>query len=398
MAVAPLTILLVEDQPADAKLVELAVRAEPAGRYALERVDRVAAAALRLQRGGVGVVVTDLGLPDSVGTDGVARLVEAAPGVAVIVLSGSADLDRVRAALRAGAVDFQPKGVFLPGQLGEVIERGLTRHRFLAGLTGAGWTPTSPGPAWSHVSESAVVLVDGRVVLWSPAGAPYVHGADTSAPSLPERLQRELAPSPSIPSARVAATVDVRLGECLVEKVAGVRERIRFVGRTYSFGSGTRTYLEIRPASAASAAPTARTATLRSTTAREPPALDPAGWADLVALAGGNPGFVGEMVASFVPFAGGLVGDLRRAAAAHDSDALERAAHALKSSSSQVAALPLSQLCQQLEAASRTQHPPDPGPSVAAIEVEFRRVVEALNAARANAPDSAPAAGEARKP
>jgi DNA-binding NarL/FixJ family response regulator/HPt (histidine-containing phosphotransfer) domain-containing protein len=387
---APLVLLLVEDQPADAKLVELAVRAEPAGRFEIHRVARVAEAVERLRTPGVGVVLTDLGLPDTSGTDGVRRLVAAAPDVPVVVLSGSADPDRVLGALRAGAVDFQVKGVFPPGHLGMVLERAVARHRFLTALADPNWRADLPGSAWSAVTEAAVVLLDGRVVLWTPAAAAYLRGVDTPTPTLPERLERAVLPSPNDPTPRDGGPGHVLLGECPVSKPTGERETVRFASRTIGIGPVQRTVIAISPVSAGPSPRRLRTSAPPPGVPPEPPALDPGGWASLVELAGGNPGFVDEMVGSFVPFAGGLVGDLRRAAGAHDPDALERAAHALKSSSSQVAALGLANLCERLELASRAQHPPDPAPSIAAIAAELQRVVEALNEARGRGTGSPP--------
>ncbi|HEV8050550.1 MAG TPA: response regulator, partial [Thermoplasmata archaeon] len=103
MGGAPIHVLVVEDQPADAKLVEIALASEPAGAYPLRRATTIAEALRALALDAVDVVLTDLGLPDSAGVDGVVRLKRARPELPVVVLSGADDPERQRDALAAGA-------------------------------------------------------------------------------------------------------------------------------------------------------------------------------------------------------------------------------------------------------------------------------------------------------
>ncbi len=106
-----LLVLLVEDEPADARLVERRL-ADPTGsgsRLALERVDALGPALDRLAKGDVDVVLLDLHLPDSSGLDTLERLREREPRVPVVVFTVAGDDRTALRALQAGAQDFLVK-------------------------------------------------------------------------------------------------------------------------------------------------------------------------------------------------------------------------------------------------------------------------------------------------
>lgn len=103
-------ILLVEDNEADAFLFsEILAEAGPAG-CSLETVSSLQAALARIGAGGLDVVVSDLGLPDSSGLDTVRRLEAADPDLALVALTGREDDETALAALREGAQDYLVKG------------------------------------------------------------------------------------------------------------------------------------------------------------------------------------------------------------------------------------------------------------------------------------------------
>jgi PAS domain S-box-containing protein len=103
-------ILLVEDNPGDARLIR-ELLADELGRDAfLLRVAESLADALELivQRY-PDVVVLDLSLPDSLGLSTLYRIEAAAVGVPVVVLTGNEDQDVALSAVKAGAQDFLVK-------------------------------------------------------------------------------------------------------------------------------------------------------------------------------------------------------------------------------------------------------------------------------------------------
>ena len=115
------TLLLVEDNPGDVRLV-VEMLHDSGGNMAVESVETQAAAMARLAEADVDVVLLDLGLPDSQGLETFARLRDAAPGVAIIVFTGSSDLEVAVRAVMEGAQDFLVKDRVN----GEVLTRAIT--------------------------------------------------------------------------------------------------------------------------------------------------------------------------------------------------------------------------------------------------------------------------------
>ena len=77
--------------------------------------------------------------------------------------------------------------------------------------------------------------------------------------------------------------------------------------------------------------------------------IDAATMANLLEITGGDQGFVDELVDTYVAEGGRIVGELVAAADAGSVADLVRPAHSLKSSSLNVGALELGELCRRLE-------------------------------------------------
>jgi serine phosphatase RsbU (regulator of sigma subunit) len=120
-------LLLVEDDEGDARLVEdeLAERL-PAARISRSRSLGEALQALDSR---IDCVLLDLGLPDTVGLDAVARLRAAMPGVPLIVLTGLNEAGAGLAAVEAGAQDYLVKGHVDGEQLARSIHYAIGRRR-----------------------------------------------------------------------------------------------------------------------------------------------------------------------------------------------------------------------------------------------------------------------------
>lgn len=102
-------VLLVEDNPVDARLAVELLRADDG--FAVTHVDCLAAAAEQLGRGRFDAVLLDLMLPDSHGLATVSSLQDRAPDLPIIVYSGfgAEDVLFAREAIRGGAQEFLPK-------------------------------------------------------------------------------------------------------------------------------------------------------------------------------------------------------------------------------------------------------------------------------------------------
>jgi serine phosphatase RsbU (regulator of sigma subunit) len=79
--------------------------------------------------GDIDCVLLDLGLPDAEGLDGLARLLELAPSIAVLVLTGLADEHRGTEAVAAGAQDYLVKGVIDGQLLSRAVRYAVERKR-----------------------------------------------------------------------------------------------------------------------------------------------------------------------------------------------------------------------------------------------------------------------------
>jgi serine phosphatase RsbU (regulator of sigma subunit) len=119
-------VLLVEDDPGDALLVE-ELLSETDLRVELERAVSVADALPRLP--GVDCVLLDLNLPDSFGLEGLRTVLGADPQVAVVVLTGLADRSRGALAVASGAQDYLIKAEVDASLLGRSVRYAIERRR-----------------------------------------------------------------------------------------------------------------------------------------------------------------------------------------------------------------------------------------------------------------------------
>ena len=102
--------LLVEDNPADARLIRELLKELPAGTLQLQQVGRLDSAMERLRQETFDVVLLDLGLPDAQGMEALSLIQEASRSVPIVVLTGRDDERLAWEALRAGAQDYLVKG------------------------------------------------------------------------------------------------------------------------------------------------------------------------------------------------------------------------------------------------------------------------------------------------
>jgi DNA-binding NarL/FixJ family response regulator len=100
-------------------------------------VDTLAAAEASAVKSPPDVILLDLSLPDSSGTDTVRSMVEAAPLSSIVVMTGLADQEAGRQAIRAGAQDYLVKGRLSVDLLARTISHSLERQRMRQELKGA---------------------------------------------------------------------------------------------------------------------------------------------------------------------------------------------------------------------------------------------------------------------
>ena len=104
------SVLLVEDNPGDARLIREILKESETVSFVVEHADRLETGLQRLLEHDIDVVLLDLSLPDSQGLDTLARMHKAASRAAVIVLTGLDDEKVALEAVRQGAQDYLVKG------------------------------------------------------------------------------------------------------------------------------------------------------------------------------------------------------------------------------------------------------------------------------------------------
>jgi signal transduction histidine kinase len=130
-------LLLIEDSPSDAMLIESQLRDSVFATATIERESSLAAGLARLDEGGFDGVLVDLGLPDSDGLDTFVRVAESAGTAAVVVVTGLADARLAEEAVCLGAQDYLIKSGSRPGEFGRAVNYAIRRQRVLDELARA---------------------------------------------------------------------------------------------------------------------------------------------------------------------------------------------------------------------------------------------------------------------
>ncbi|MBA2544651.1 MAG: hybrid sensor histidine kinase/response regulator, partial [Deltaproteobacteria bacterium] len=123
-------VLLVEDNPGDARLIQELLRELPAQPYEITHVATLGEAlALVADR---DVALLDLTLPDAAGLASVERTCAAARALPIVVLTGNADERVAIEALNAGAQDYLRKGEITATLLDKAMRYAIERKRMIA--------------------------------------------------------------------------------------------------------------------------------------------------------------------------------------------------------------------------------------------------------------------------
>ncbi|MBM3157354.1 MAG: PAS domain S-box protein, partial [Chloroflexi bacterium] len=129
-----ITVLLIEDNPGDARLIQEYLSESGSDIFRLERVDRLSLGLERFTKGDIGVILLDLTLPDSQRLEGLTKVLAKAPHVPVVVLSGVKDEKVAIEAVHAGAQDYLVKGSIDANLLVRLLRHAIERHRLRVAL------------------------------------------------------------------------------------------------------------------------------------------------------------------------------------------------------------------------------------------------------------------------
>lgn len=121
-------ILIVEDNPGDARLIQESLKDAKAAEFDTVHVERLADAIGKLQDEHFDAALLDLRLPDSQGIDTFDRVHEKAPQIPVVVLTGLVDETVAVSAVAHGAQDYLVKGQVDGDDLARSIRYAIARQ------------------------------------------------------------------------------------------------------------------------------------------------------------------------------------------------------------------------------------------------------------------------------
>src|SRR2546421_6594898 len=102
-------VLLIEDNPGDARLIREMIAEDPRAPFTVHFVDHLAKGLEHLSAGETALVILDLSLPDSFGLETFTKVYTHAPAVPIIVLTGHDDDSLALSAVKGGEQEYLVK-------------------------------------------------------------------------------------------------------------------------------------------------------------------------------------------------------------------------------------------------------------------------------------------------
>ena len=122
-------ILLIEDNPGDARLIQETLREIQGRPFEAESAPTLAVGLQRLSNEAFDLLLLDLGLPDSQGSESLLKVRNGNPDLAIVVLTGLNDERVAVEALQLGAQDYLIKGDYQSNQLGRSLRYAIERKQ-----------------------------------------------------------------------------------------------------------------------------------------------------------------------------------------------------------------------------------------------------------------------------
>jgi PAS domain S-box-containing protein len=158
----PIQVLLIEDSPSDALIVQDELAGAQGAAFEVTRVERLREAIERLRNQSFDVALLDLGLADSQGRESFQALHRQDPGLTVVVLTGLTDEALALELIQEGAQDYLVKGRLQDNVLARSIRYALERKRAETALNEA----LSQSRQLLEAVPDGIVIADrdGRIV------------------------------------------------------------------------------------------------------------------------------------------------------------------------------------------------------------------------------------------
>jgi two-component system cell cycle response regulator len=173
MPILATKILLVEDNPGDARLLQEALAEIAEARFELIHRETLTQALNALAKSNPDVVLADLGLPDAKGLEAVVLLRGAAPNLPLVVLTGTDDENLAARALKAGAQDYLIKAQIDGRLLWRALSYSMERQRLHLELVNLSHTDDLTG--FSN-RRGFLALAEHQVKLAYRTGKPFLVG------------------------------------------------------------------------------------------------------------------------------------------------------------------------------------------------------------------------------
>lgn len=129
-----LKILLIEDNPGDARLVQEMLKQEANPEYRLTHAESLSQGLDLMTQDQFDITLLDLNLPDSQGLTTLQRLYQIRPTTAVVVLTGMADDELGIQAIQAGAQDYLVKEEISSSLFTRFLRYAIERYQLLNNL------------------------------------------------------------------------------------------------------------------------------------------------------------------------------------------------------------------------------------------------------------------------
>lgn len=154
-------VLLIEDNPGDARLLQELLMEVQSVQFGLEQVDRLSTGLQRLQEDDFDIILLDLSLPDTQGLETFIKLYRRARNTPIVVITGLNDETVAIHAVQAGAQDYlvkdQVSGDMLVRSLRYAIERKRAEQKI------------REQAALLDIATDAILVRDleGRILFWN---------------------------------------------------------------------------------------------------------------------------------------------------------------------------------------------------------------------------------------